>query len=169
MTHGKLAAAFAALACGFVSGQSAFEVASVKRSPPIPPGGVVRSPGPNDPGLLTLNRNTLRDLINRAYGITREFQLSAPAWAETEFYDIVAKVPEGATKEQTNAMLQNLLQTRFKLALHHESRDFPGFVLTVAKGGSKLKESKAAAASATGEPQAMHFDREGFTMLAPGA
>jgi uncharacterized protein (TIGR03435 family) len=35
-------------------------------------------------------------------------------------------------------MLQNLLAERFHLKVHHETRDFPGYALTVASGGPKF-------------------------------
>ena len=38
-------------------------------------------------------------------------------------------------------MLQSLLAERFKLTLHHTTKDMPMYALVVAKGGSKLKES----------------------------
>jgi uncharacterized protein (TIGR03435 family) len=56
-------------------------------------------------------------------------------------YVIDATMPPGTTKEQYRAMLQNLLAERFHLAVHHETRNFPGYELAVAKGGPKLKES----------------------------
>jgi uncharacterized protein (TIGR03435 family) len=54
---------------------------------------------------------------------------------------IVAKVPEGATKEQVNRMWQSLLKDRFGMVLHHESRVFQADEMTLAKGASKLKET----------------------------
>jgi len=41
-----------------------------------------------------------------------------------ERYNVIAKVPEGATKEQVNVMWQNLLAERFGVVLHHESKEF---------------------------------------------
>jgi uncharacterized protein (TIGR03435 family) len=38
-------------------------------------------------------------------------------------------------------MLQNLLAERFKLALHHETKELPMYALVVGKGGPKLKEA----------------------------
>ena len=38
-------------------------------------------------------------------------------------------------------MLQKLLTDRFHLTVHHETRDFPGYELVVAEGGTKLKEA----------------------------
>ncbi len=43
----------------------------------------------------------------------KEYQVSGPAWLNTERYDIRVKVAEGATKEQVNVMWQNLLAERF--------------------------------------------------------
>ncbi len=56
-------------------------------------------------------------------------------------YEITATMPPGTTKEQVRLMLRNLLVERFHLAVHHEARNFPGYELTVAKDGPKLKES----------------------------
>jgi uncharacterized protein (TIGR03435 family) len=60
---------------------------------------------------------------------------------DTERFDIVAKVPKGATKDDVKLMLQNLLAERFKLTLHHEKKDLPMYALVVGKNGPKLKES----------------------------
>jgi len=61
-------------------------------------------------------------------------------------------VPEGATKEQVNVMLQNLLADRFKLAAHREKKEMPIYALVVGKNGPKMKESAPeAAATASGD------------------
>jgi uncharacterized protein (TIGR03435 family) len=56
-------------------------------------------------------------------------------------FNISAKVPPGATKEQLKLMLQNLLSERFKLAFHFEKKELQIYDLVVAKGGLKMKES----------------------------
>jgi bla regulator protein blaR1 len=124
----------------------AFEVASVKPSAPVPPNGGVYfgpprgGPGTPDPGLITWSYSTLRALLMTAYDI-KTYQVSGPDWLNTERYDIVAKVPPGATKEQVNVMWQKLLAERFGVVLHHESKEFQVEELVVDKGGSKLKET----------------------------
>jgi uncharacterized protein (TIGR03435 family) len=75
-----------------------------------------------------------------AYDV-KNFQISGPDWLDSEFFDITAKVPQGTTREQSKVMMQNLLAERFHLALHREKKEMPGFELTIAKGGSKLKDS----------------------------
>ena len=118
-----------------------FEVASVKPMPPSSPqhpetGG----PGTTDPGQITWSGVRLRTLLKTAYGVEL-YQISGPAWLDSEHYMIIAKVPESATKELVNLMWQNLLKVRFGVVVHHESREFQGEEMTLPKGASKLKET----------------------------
>ena len=39
-------------------------------------------------------------------------------------------------------MLQKLLEDRFQLRTHRETREMPAYVLTVARGGARLQPSK---------------------------
>jgi uncharacterized protein (TIGR03435 family) len=59
---------------------------------------------------------------------------------ESARFDIVAKLPEGATPQQVPEMIQTMLADRFKLTLHKESKVLPIYAMVVAKGGPKLKE-----------------------------
>ena len=40
-------------------------------------------------------------------------------------FDVVANIPPGATREQANLMLQNLLADRFQLKVHRSTRELP--------------------------------------------
>jgi uncharacterized protein (TIGR03435 family) len=55
-------------------------------------------------------------------------------------FEIAAKVPHGATKEQVRLMWQKLLADRFRVAVHRETKEVPVYELVVAKGGFKAKE-----------------------------
>lgn len=151
----------AALAASLLSGQStpnplAFEVASVKLNP-LPLGAFGFGPGGGggagvhiSGNRVTLVRNTLVRLVMTAYNM-KDFQISGvPEWARgrDQFYDITAKVEgEGVpTLEQVRPMLQTLLADRFRLKLHHETRELPVYDLVVGKNGMKLKESTGASA-----------------------
>ena len=124
-----------------------FEVASVKLAAPQTGDGVfvgVRGgPGTQDATRITYVNLSLRNLLTEAYRV-RAYQVTGPDWIDTERYDITAKVAEGATKDQVRVMLQNLLADRLRAVVHHETRDFPIFELTVAKSGSKLQPSSSA-------------------------
>src|SRR5262249_19726021 len=86
---------------------------------------------------ITYTNVPMRALINRAYGTSQRHKVAGPGWIDDERYDIVAKVPAGATRDQVNDMLQALLAERFQLTVHHETRDIPGYEITVAKGRGK--------------------------------
>lgn len=136
------------LACAAAFGQAnlGFEVASVKAVPPPEPGARVffgpprGGPGTSDPGQITWSNAALRNIVMTAYDV-QTWQLTAPDWMTNQRYDIVAKVPAGATRDQVRVMWQNLLKERFGLVLHHELKEMPVDTLTVAKGGLKMKET----------------------------
>ncbi len=121
-----------------------FEVASVKPAPPPSGGGMMTAysggPGSRDPGTIVYTNASLSDLVMRAYGL-KPYQLSAPRWLATARFDIVAKVPSGATRDQVPEMWRALLAERFQLAVHQEQKELPEYDLVVSKNGPKLKES----------------------------
>ncbi len=136
--------------------QVTFEVASIKPAAPMQPGrmtmGTHGGPGSDDPGHLNYNNLSLKNMLVNAFGV-KGYQISGPSWLDSERFDMVAKVPQGATKQQVRIMMQNLLKERFKLAVHHETKDLPMYALVVGKGGPKMKESpEDPPPSATGGP-----------------
>jgi uncharacterized protein (TIGR03435 family) len=140
-----------------------FEVASVKLSQPTTPGtpvffGPARGgPGTPDPGQITWTNATLKGMLMIAHDV-KQYQINGPGWLDTERYDVVAKVLDGATKEQVNLMWQSLLAERFSLKLHHEPKEFQVEQLVVGKNGAKLKETTLDPAL-TLEPGPPKFDK----------
>jgi uncharacterized protein (TIGR03435 family) len=104
------------------------------------PVGQMGGPGTSNPARIFYSRASLQRLLMNAYQVQAD-QLSGPDWLGAEKFDITANIRKGTTQEQVNVMLQNLLIERFKLALHHTTKEGPVYELTVAKGGPKLKES----------------------------
>jgi len=86
---------------------------------------------------------TLLDLIRTAYRL-KPYQIVAPEWMRKDRWDIQAKLPEGAKTEQVPEMLQALLEDRFKVAVHRESKEHAVYALVVGKSGAKLMESAEA-------------------------
>jgi len=165
----RIATASLATLISVAFGQT-FEVASVKPSGPAPQGrggGLQGGPGTADPGRITHSRVTLQVLIREAYGVDFD-QIQGPGWIGEERYEVRATVPPGATKDDLKVMFQHLLEERFKLALHHITKDYPVYELTIAKGGSKLKENtENLEPSRPGDPR-LPPDRNGFPQLPPG-
>lgn len=139
--------AFAALAPAQV--RLEFEVATVKI---VPPGNNTESYMPTldvaPGGTLHISNRRLDEIIMVAYNIGVK-QLSGPRWltepttdpSVVTRFEILAKVPGDARKDQIPLMLQKLLEDRFKLQVHRESRPTQVYVLGVGKSGSKLETS----------------------------
>jgi uncharacterized protein (TIGR03435 family) len=87
---------------------------------------------------------SLKELIATAYTV-KQYQITGPAWLATDRFDIVAKLPDGASKDDAPKMLQALLKERFKLAAHRDTQEHPVLALVIGKDGPKLKESPATA------------------------
>src|SRR5690348_11121127 len=88
-----------------------FEVASIKPAPPIDRAKIMSGKlhlGMSvDAARVDIGNLSLADLIRTAYRL-KAFQVSGPDWMTTQRFDILAKMPEGATKEQVPEMLQAL-------------------------------------------------------------
>jgi uncharacterized protein (TIGR03435 family) len=124
--------------------ETTFEVASVKVSTPIPDLRLAKcqgGPGTADPERFTCNNMPLASFISMAYNVQGS-QVIGPDWLPFGEYDINAKVPAGSTREQFNAMFQNLLVERFRLKERRETAAVDGFGLVVRKSGLLVKPSR---------------------------
>jgi len=117
-----------------------FEVASIRLSSDKSVRGSEGGPGSKSPTLYRFGRATLLDLICVAWNVDA-FQVSSATPLDRKSFDLEARIRESATKEQFRTMLQNLLEERFALKAHLETREFPAYALVVAKSGIKLKEA----------------------------
>ena len=133
----------------FAQTKPAFEVATIKPSPPMDPAKIAAALQAG--GKMPIGANVeflraeylyldLRSLMSYAYGV-KPYQITGPDWMATTRFDIVAKMPAGSKKEDAPKMLQSLLEERFKLTTHRTSAEHPVLALVVGKGGPKLKAS----------------------------
>jgi uncharacterized protein (TIGR03435 family) len=107
-----------------------------------------------------LNSFPLSTYIAYAYRV-KNYGISGPDWMASERFDIVAKLPAGATTKQLPEMLQALLEDRFQLKMHRESRELPVYAMVIGKGGLKLQELPTDSAAAT-----QNDGRQGFNSAA---
>lgn len=119
-----------------------------------------------EPNGITDRGTSLRDIISEGYNFSvipfRDDEITGlPDWAKSARYDIVARVDSEdvaafkklsqlsteetmaafAARQPTGEMLmiQSLLQDRFSLRVHWESKDRSVYAMALAKGGLRLK------------------------------
>jgi uncharacterized protein (TIGR03435 family) len=150
----------------------AFEVATIKPvsiaalTPQALASGQVRIGLDVTGSRVTIGYLSLADLIRTAYGL-KPYQLEGPSWINMERFDIAAKLPDGATKDDVNPMLQTLLAERFGLTAHREKKERPVYALVVGKDGPKLKPAAADADATAASDAPPLISANGQTMTAP--
>jgi uncharacterized protein (TIGR03435 family) len=114
--------------------------------------GIIRQRLMINPGVFVATNASTFDLIRTAFGV-KDYQISgAPDWFYSELYDVDAKAEESVIDEiqlqgndqrslANQRMAQALLEDRFKLTLHHETKNLPAYSLVVADPG-KLHEAQ---------------------------
>jgi len=165
---GLLAVAIPAVAFIAVAQQPTrreFEVASIRANNSGPPrvqaNRFTYSPG----GLYKATNVTLVDIIVRGVYQTRRIQMrGGPDWIDSQRFDIAAKADStggGITPDQWKQMVRALLEDRFKLVLHRETKETPVYALVGGKTPSGLQPSKDGEESAftPGDRGQMIFQR----------
>src|SRR6185369_3611144 len=119
-----------------------FEVATIKPADPSRPGawGI----GVNPSGMLNTINTTLADLIKFCCDLHPRQIVNAPAWFDTDKFDITAKpdTPGMPSLPQMKVMAKQLIVDRFGLKFHDDQREMQAYEITVAKGGVKIKKEE---------------------------
>ena len=121
--------------------QPVFEVASVK--PNKSGEGFIRF-GMQPGGRFTAQNAPLRELIRFAYNV-QPFQMEGgPGWMSSDRFDVTAKaegevamVAPGQTGP-IQLMMRSLLEERFKLKVHRETKEMPIYALVLARSDGRL-------------------------------
>jgi uncharacterized protein (TIGR03435 family) len=125
--------------------QPKFDAADVHVSP------TARNFAQNFGGVLREGRYVNRDatmvkLITSAYGVSEDSVAGGPGWISSDLFDVIARVPDGTNIATANLMLRTLLAERFKLVIQSGTHPVPRYVITIAKGGPKLKSASGTGA-----------------------
>jgi uncharacterized protein (TIGR03435 family) len=110
-----------------------------------------------------LHRATMLDLIRTAYNVDTDKVYGGPSWLDYDRFEAVAKTKPGTRAPALRAMLQTLLEDRFRLKVTMDTRDVPGYVLS--KGKRELKLRAAAEGSNTAGCQSMRPTIDGQVRL----
>lgn len=119
-----------------------WDVATIKLSPPDAKGKGFGGP----PRQFETRNTTLSDIVMFAFDLNSKQIVNAPAWMDTDHFDIKTgepDVPGAPSLTQLKAMLRKLLADRFAMKFHNGKQEMSAYVLTVAKDGIKLKKSDA--------------------------
>jgi uncharacterized protein (TIGR03435 family) len=131
------AAAFAQTPAGPEAARPEFDAASVRRNKSTAPATSLFPLGPGDafvPGsLFSAVNQPLIAYLRFAYKLGQGDLLGLPAWVYSDTFDIQARAPGGAPKDQMRLMMRALLADRFKLTTHMEPENRPVFNLVLAK------------------------------------
>ena len=126
----------------------AFEVASIKLSPPrTGAAGFVNLS--SDPAMFRLSNTTLKILVAMAWRSSDRLVGGGPDWIDTQYYDVAAKLPPNTPKDRVPDMLQRLFAERLNLKVHRENRERRGYALVPAKNGLELKPGGEPGSSTT--------------------
>jgi uncharacterized protein (TIGR03435 family) len=148
-----------------------FEAATVKPAAPSPDGHThINYP---EGGRFSAINITLLNLMEWAYDMPQKQILDGPSWMGSTRFDIQAATDaetdtmlRGLSSERDRVvkrrMVQRLLEDRFAMTLHRETRTLPAYDLVVAKGGSKLTASQSNGKSFN--LWRTHFEAQGLTM-----
>jgi len=137
-----------------------FEAASLKLA--IPPSDGRYAIGFHfDPGRLTADYVTMRDLLQTAYAVPAGHKLIGPDWIDSDSvrYNLNAKAAGAATNKELCIMLRNLLSKRCQVKVHTEDRVTPVFALVVGSKGFKLTPVEFAGDKPNF--QAVHYRKDG--------
>jgi uncharacterized protein (TIGR03435 family) len=160
---------------GYAQSTQKFEVASVRRVEVpstvmgVPAFPTVGGVGTSSPHRITYRATWLKPLIAEAFGV-RVDHITGPGWLGTARYDIVANIPQGATKDDFKLMLADLLRERFGLQFHLDSQIRPIYALRAGSNGPTLNETELAAGDATVSSGGRVFaavDAEGCPIVSP--
>jgi uncharacterized protein (TIGR03435 family) len=116
-----------------------FEVATIKPADP----GELKGGFTVGGHRIYIENQSVENLLWFAYAVHPKQIVDGPAWFETQRLDIVGQADlDGIPNlQQTQEMVQKLLESRFNLKALREKRDLSIYAITVAKGGPKLIQS----------------------------
>jgi uncharacterized protein (TIGR03435 family) len=145
-----------------------FDAASIR---PVGPGIMDQrhtgGPDTDSPTLYRQTKATISDMIRVAWNVKPNQVVSAIP-IDSDSFDVVARIPEGATRNQFREMLRNLLAERFSLKAHVETREFSGYELVISKTGLKVKESPTETTSPADAAPGVPNEKADWHTLKPG-
>jgi uncharacterized protein (TIGR03435 family) len=102
-------------------------------------GGIGPAPGGER---YVASNAALKSLITEAYRLKLDQIVGGPDWIDRDRFDVNAKAERPSSSQDLRIMLQNLLEDRFRVRFHYETKDLPAYGLVVDKDAPSLKASE---------------------------
>ena len=144
-----------------------FDVASIKLHRADDRGSSV---GTRPDGTFVAVNIAIGNLLGTGYPSQNGQYAGLPGWALSDRYDVTAKPPAGATREQTQQMWRTLFTDRMKVVAHDETREEPIYNLVVARADGRLGpqltrsthdcDAESAARQRTGPPPPLRTEAD---------
>jgi uncharacterized protein (TIGR03435 family) len=141
----KIAAILIVLGATLAAQQApiSFEVASIKPDQSEDRGSSSQNSSPG--GRFVAINVSPKMLLIRTFGVVAA-QIEGPEWLDADRYDVTAKADTSKelTPDELRPVLRKLLEDRFALRYHRETKTLPAYSLAVAKTGMKMTEHTGA-------------------------
>jgi uncharacterized protein (TIGR03435 family) len=96
---------------------------------------------------ISVTNQTLLDIIRNVWNVNRLQIAGGPSWIGDDRFDVEARTPGKAGRDELIAMMKTMLVERFKLEVHQETRPIPVYTLVLARPdgrfGPTLRRSMA--------------------------
>ena len=143
-----------------------FDVASIK-----PNKSDSNSSSMNDSdGYWRCVNTSVKSIFLNAFDVLPEQIVNAPAWVDSERFDIQARYEKDASLSgmdsalQMKARLRALLESRFDFKMHRETREWQAYALVPGKKGPKLTPTARKEGGSSTRTNNGHMEAQGTTM-----
>ncbi len=145
---------FGSICLAQISAAPSFDVVSIKPADPLQRSSVDRM----HPGWYELRNLTVVDLVALGWRVERYQVTGASGWQTTAGWDIDARFPAGTDGFRIPLMIQSMLADRFHLQARLISGEASVYRLLVAKGGTKMPETKEPEGGMSSGQTSISFD-----------
>ena len=158
------ALAFLLVPC-ILAAQPKFEVADVHA---CPPSWIAAARTRISGNRFELRNATMLDLVRIAWNVDADKVIGGPVWLEKDRFDVLAEMPPNTPADTRRAMLRALLEERFALHSHTDTRDFPAYALAAGRKPllEKAGTSDEAGCASSRPGDSVAFACRGMTMAA---
>lgn len=139
-----------------------FESVSITPRGTVDPNAILRTRISQHNGNAEFENQSLKDLLQLAFGVDASQISGGPEWIDSNLYDMIITAPGQPHGTDFKQEFQHLLIDRFKIVFHRELQPRQAYELVIGSSGSKLAED------APGNQRRSHFNADNENVTAAG-